>query len=557
MLKYLRKISFPIEILFLLFIIANTVKLTGIQWIITQGAYTKVYQIILKNFLFLYFFWRIAFVFKRKSFIAAAYIIQTLYLSIHAAYYLYSGQLLTLPQFIYSFFEGLRAIGSLSIIINNPRLYLPLIDLIPVIVLLRFYTKIRLRLLPLSIILVPLVGLMSLYVFYRMDYFTPDAIKFSSHIRRNCKYGTLYSQIYDLTINELEYIDKIEYGPPLEIPEKDHLSNIISIQVESLNADLIGLEYSGVEIMPFLNDAARNNIYFPYLLSQHKTGNSSDAEFSVFNSVEAISGFPAAQFSIYEYPNSFVKKLSGFSKLAFHGNEGGFYNRFVNLRKVGFDQFWELGNMKLNEVGWGAPDENVYDFMLKKMGEEKEPFYFHHITMSSHGPFTNVPLYYSHPILDKIENKNVRNYMLTFSYVDRALGDFITKVQKEYPGTYLFIYGDHTVGIDEPSFSTNGSMNWKDDHLFEYIPLIIISPSGINYMESSRIASFLDIAPSILFSSGRGSVINTMGEILFPDASGNLSLENDIIYHGKRYKREELFNEIDGLKNRSGNLVLE
>ncbi|MDA3810146.1 MAG: LTA synthase family protein, partial [Spirochaetaceae bacterium] len=389
---------------------------------------------------------------------------------------------------------------------------------------------------------IPVMFKLTIGAFYRLGYFSSENILHDSFSRRNFKYGTIFAQIYDIGIDQQEFIEKIEYGDPVYFPAKSKLYNIVSIQVESFNADLINYSYNGREVTPNLNRIARNNIYFPYLLAQHKTGNSSDAEFSVFNSVEALSGFPAAQFTEYDYPNSFVKQLSEFSELAFHGNKGDFYNRYENLEKMGFDRFWDRIRMDLPEKGWGAADEDVFNFMLEKINKETIPFYYHHITMTSHGPFENSKNYYNNPNYSDIQNNSERNYLNTFSYVDETISNFIISVRERHPDTYFFIYGDHTVNIEGNDYKSN-VRNIENDFLFEYVPLIIITPENIQYLEEKRIVSFLDLAPTILSASGQESQIKTFGEIIIP-TDGELILRKDILFNDEYYSREELFNLI-------------
>lgn len=540
MFKYIKKISIRTELVFLLFIALNLIKLTSLQWLITQSVYTPGY-VVLKNALFLYTFWRILFLFRKRITIVLSFIVQFLYLGIHTLYYLYSEQTLLLSQFFYSFFEGLSAITSIYIVLDSPWLLLLIIDIPIFIIISRHYVDLRSRLWKTSMFIIPLMLVLTIAGFLRLGFFDPEKILHDSFSRRNFKYGTIYAQIYDLRTDQQTYIKSIEYGQPITFTGRDKKYNVVSIQVESLNADIIGFSYKGIPIMPFLRQKAEENIYYPYCLAQHKTGNSSDAEFSVFNSVEALDGYPASQFTEYDYPNSFVKQLEGYSRLAFHGNKGDFYNRYFNIEKMGFDKFWDRLLMDLDEEGWGAPDEKVYNFMLEKISGERGNFYYHHITMTSHGPFENAQHYYLHPDYDTWTVKAERDYLNSFSYVDKSLQDFIEKVQKSHPDTFFFIYGDHTVDIAGDFY--NSSSRFKDeDYLYEFVPLIIISPERKNYIEKSRVISFLDLAPSILDATGHEAVIRTLGESVLPDEYGNVMLEKQIPFFGKYISRSALFN---------------
>ncbi len=70
---------------------------------------------------------------------------------------------------------------------------------------------------------------------------------------------------------------------------------------------------------------AADNVYFPYLLSYHFAGGTSDCEVAVLNSIEPLTSEPTMKLYDYGYPNSLVKRLetAGYHTLAFHGNRAG------------------------------------------------------------------------------------------------------------------------------------------------------------------------------------------------------------------------------------------
>ncbi len=528
-----------LEVLFITFILFNMIKLTGVQWFITRSGYS-LFFVLTKNFLFLFFIWRLIFLIKNRSVFLICFLIQTLYLGIHTTYFIYVEHILTLSQIIFSFAEGVTSIRSVFVVMNKIWFYFPLIDIVPFILLYHFYPLLREKIIIESKVHIPVIMVFLLAAFLGMGFFLEDisSLPFKTG---NFKYGTIFAQISNLRLGQQDFIEKIEYGEILEIPSKKSQSNIITIQVESLNADIIGFKHNAKLVTPFLNKIAEENIYYPYLLSQHKSGGSSDAEFSIFNSVEAINGFPAANFSEYDYPNSFITRLKNYNSFSFHGNYGSFFHRDDNMENMGFSRFWDIESMNLDEIGWGASDEDVYNFMLDRMDEENGLFYYHIITMTSHGPFTNANLYYQNANYNDLDIINEKNYLNTISYVDKALEKFITQVQAKYPDTYIFIYGDHTVKIDGDSYFSK--VRYREfDSLFEYVPLIIITPDKIKYRETSKVVSFLDIAPTVLSASGVGTDIRTFGESLISD--DNIILENKILLNGEYYSREELYNKI-------------
>ena len=528
------------QILFLCFLILNVFKLTGVQWFITRSDY-PFFLVLIKNFFFLSLFWSIILFIKNRYLYLFTVVIQFLYLLIHNTYHIYVEHTLNLFQIIYSFSEGITSIRTAIALLNNPLFYFPFIDIVLIFLVFKNYHFIFRKINVNSSIKILFIPFLSLVVFVSAGLFTNDFSQL--HFKdRNFKYGTILAQFYDLSRDQQEIIDNIQYGDYMTAPRKEKQYNIVMIQVESLNADLIGFTYKNQEITPFLNKIANENIYYPFLIPQHKSGGSSDAEFSIFNSIEAIKGFPAANFSEYDYPNSFIKQLYSYNCSAFHGNTGNFFNRNKNLIKMGFSYFWDRKKMDLKEVGWGAPDENVYNFVVSQVRQEKTPFFYHIITMTSHGPFTNASQYYNNKNYDDLRNQNEKNYLNAFSYVDNTLKHLIENIQDLVPETYFLIFGDHTVLIEGDYYFSD--VRYKEDvSLFEFVPLIIISPEKVKYRELSKAVSFLDIAPTVLSMAGEGVRIKTYGENLLPRSG--VEFRKKILYNGDFYQREYLFDKFN------------
>ena len=359
------------------------------------------------------------------------------------------------------------------------------------------------------------------------------------------RYGTFVNNIVDVTVNYggQNMINQFKYGETVTAAsETDKGSDIVVIQVEAMGAPIIDEKYKDGYVTPFLHSVAQQGIYYPYTLSYHKSGGTSDCEFSVINSVEPLGNYPSIKIPKYDYPNSFVKTLesSNYSTMAFHGNIGNYYNRDVAFSKMGFDVFYDMGGMKLEEKGWGIPDHEVFDFALEKMREQRgKPFLSYIITMSSHMPFKNTASYYSTDKFDAVKDENVKNYYTVMSYVDKCVQDFVTKVKAEFPGAYILIFGDHSPGITSDIYTQAAYMAGGD--YFEYVPFILLTPDNKQHQENKYAATFLDISPTILYAAGVGFTIRTDG-INLADPPRTMP---QIPFKGKLYDRDYLFAAID------------
>jgi len=307
-----------------------------------------------------------------------------------------------------------------------------------------------------------------------------------------------------------------------------------------MDSNIIHHTYKGKYITPYLHALSKNSIYFPYVLSYHKAGGTSDCEFSVLNSIEPLDDFPSMKIAYYTYPNSVVRMLAGasYATHAFHGNTGSYFNRKQAFARMGFTEYHDMEKMGLSHEGWGAPDDKVFRYAFNLIKTLPQPFFCYIITMTRHGPYTNAAGYYQNNDFDSIRDETARNFFNSMSYVDRTLEEFVSQIRSHFENTYIFIWGDHTPNIENSYY--NQSSFHMDGKYFEFVPLIIITPDNAVYFENKHAASFLDFAPTILQISGIAFDFKTDGHAL-PDSTGEY---RKIPYKGTEYDRAFLYEKI-------------
>lgn len=534
------------------FIFFNIVKLTAFNCIImyTTNVMTISYKFIY-TLLFcsiLYFF---IFKIKSKLILTILYISQSIYIFAYLSYFSYFHTYLHLFQASALLTESVGPISNFSIPINYSMLIL-FIDLPFFLFSIVHYNKNFIACIKEKTFLKHMV-LGSLIILMCFESWNLYQEKFILQLGENfyvnepeivARYGTAANNLDDIIFNYggKNLIKKLQYGKSISSSTtSNNKPNIIAIQVESMDSSVINTQYQGKYIAPYLHSLADKNIYYPYTLSYHKAGGTSDSEFSVINSIEPLSNFPSIKLSSYDYPNSFVKSLveNGYEASAFHGNDGSFYSRNEAYSKMGFNEFYDINKLGLNNDGWGAPDDQVLQAAFDRLKTQTSPFFSYIITMSSHMPFTGVSNYYNNSNFDSINKPIVKNYFNSISYVDKSLESFITQVKSTMPNTYIFIWGDHAPAIDYAEYKQATFTN--EDKYFEFVPLIIITPDNKSYKEENATASFLDISPTILKLSG-------IKYNLFSDGINLINTEhenNEIPFKEKLYDAKELFNEIE------------
>ena len=524
------------ELIFLIWIVFNTLKLTGTQYLMTHTSGFPLWKMALRNIFFLYFSWRVIFLFRKRVVSLAVYLLQTLFMAVLLMVFLYSGEIIVLSQ-IFTIKEGIQAAGTLKVVVLNWRNIFLILDLPVFIYVFRKYVPIRTQLKAFSIPLLLLSGIGLYALLWKLDYFKGTGTEWGI-LGRQAKYGTLYtSLVLSNTSNQKDAVKSITYGREITIPEKETKHNIITIQTESLTSDVLNLKVAGRLVMPLLSKIASHNVYFPYMLIQHKTGASSDAEFSMVNGVEAIRGFPACQLTTYDYPNSFIKRLpDNVHTAAFHANTGSYFNRNFNLPAMGFDIFFDIFKMGLKEKKWGGSDEDLLNFAIGELKKEKSPYYYHIITMTSHGPFNLVYSVKHKEPFSSLPKSEEKDYLTSMAYVDSVLGKAVQRIRSLDKNAYIFIYGDHSIRLSGKHYR-GSSYIFYDSRKFEFTPLIIITPEGTRYRETKRVASILDLGATILDASGYGGTIRSFGgSLLRAD-----TLPEKIINDSKEYSRKKLF----------------
>lgn len=533
---------------FLIFMLLNSLKITLFNYFLipiqTMATFNYKLQMTLLLAIIVY-----PLIFKLKSSLPfiMIYTIQILYIVANMSYYLFYHNYVHIMQWITLFQEAFLSAGH-SAAPMNLKMFIIFIDIPAFAYILFNYSKVRefimsIRIQQLilafsAIIIISFVEFNNYSQGFSVLQYVKDQSRGESPIVE--RYGTVANNMVTLYLNRGErgHEKKLIYGNSISSGSISSASpNFVVIQVESMDANIVKQTYKEQYIMPYLHDMAEKNIYYPYVMSYHMGGGTSDSEFSIINSVHPLEDYPAIKLTNYNYPNSFVKILSNahYETLAFHGNVGNFYNRDIAFPKMGFTNFYDILRMKFEDTGWGAPDASVFDFTLEKLQKVKKPFFCYNITMTSHSPFTNAVNYYNNPLYADIEDENVKNYFNSLSYVDQSIHDFVEKIQHRYKNTYIFILGDHTPNITTELYAQASYS--LDNRYFEFVPLIILTPNGKSYKEESKVASFVDLAPTILNAAKIKYEYKSNGQDLIYGAQKNLP----ILFKNKEYDRELLF----------------
>ena len=339
--------------------------------------------------------------------------------------------------------------------------------------------------------------------------------------------------------------------------------NVIVIHAESLQSFLLGTKINGYEITPNLNKLVNSGMYFDHFYAQVGVGTSSDTEFTY-----ATSLLPSNNGTVFVnyYDNKFVTvqnllKDKGYYVFSMHGNVGDFWNRDTMHRNMGYDKFYSKSSFVIDEeYGLGLSDESFFRQVVPKIKDISNnvdgPFYGTLITLTNHTPWKDADKYSSFDVSmttvidgikvkrDYLEGTSMGNYIKSVNYMDNAIGNFLSDMDKEelLDNTVIVIYGDHDARLGKKQF----------DYMYNYDPVTesILTEADSNYKEFNDYDYELSKSvPLIIWSKdlNAGMEIDTpMGMIdVLPTLGNMLNI----------YNKYSLGNDIMGIKKEDGIIV--
>jgi arylsulfatase A-like enzyme len=329
----------------------------------------------------------------------------------------------------------------------------------------------------------------------------------------------LYSLGYAFSNNEIDYFEFYatrprEVNAPLaELPRivtATAPKNIVIVTMESLSSSYMAHGGNPLNITPQLDRLATQGLF---LANLRATGN------------RTVRGLEATSLAIPPLPghsviwrdnNQNLETLG--AVLADHGYVNRFmyggYARFDNMATYfGGNHYQPLDRGQFPERHrtfgniWGVADEHLYDYALEQMDRDAasgKPFLMQLMTTSNHTPFTFPD--------GRIDLKRGRNGAVKYS--DYAVGRFIDMARSKpwFKDTVFIIVADHCA-------SSKGRTSLPPENY--HIPAILYSPAHIAPHEDTRLASQIDLVPTVLDLLGLPERSRFMGRSVlhaYPDA---------------------------------------
>jgi len=268
-----------------------------------------------------------------------------------------------------------------------------------------------------------------------------------------------------------------------------HHYNIVLIMVESLSAEYLGAFGDKRGLTPHLDTLAKKSLFFNHL---YATGT------RTVRGMEAVtlSLPPTPGRSIVKRPDcqnmdsaGFIFQKMGYDTKFIYAGHGYFDNMNYFFSHNGFkvvDRF----DFKDDEVTfsnvWGVCDEDLLNKVSKEADNsfgKKKPFFSFVMTTSNHRPYT-----YPDGKIDIPSHTGRRGGV---KYTDYAINKFLEEASKKpwFDDTIFLIVADHNGG----SAGKTALPVWRYK-----IPLFIYAPKIIQPQVISKLASQVDIVPTLL-----------------------------------------------------------
>jgi len=172
-------------------------------------------------------------------------------------------------------------------------------------------------------------------------------------------------------------------------------------------------------------------------------------------------------------------------------------------------------------VGWYSIDEDFFSQSIELLDRNSAPYLAYLVTMQSHGPFHNFTDRSAHLDFsaEGISDRKVANYLRLMFEADLAFGKFVSdlKVRGLWEDSLLIVFGDHTSRVEIDGLT----------QLSEHVPLFIKLPGQVKGETRSKVASHVDIAPTIFDYLGLSEPEYWLGSSMLEGEDGVVILNTD------------------------------
>lgn len=267
--------------------------------------------------------------------------------------------------------------------------------------------------------------------------------------KKNTKYKSYSKMEADYEKLKEEYNDR--YGKEkYDFKGISKNSNVIVLQLESIQEFVINKTINGEQITPNLNKFLRENIEISNMNMQSYS-TTADSEHSSITSIYPMeNGMSYSKFYTNTYDNLFeIFNSANYTTSYMHGNEAKFWNRGNVYSKFGVQNIELKDKFDDTEyINGFMSDEVLYRQGVEKIKNYQNPFMSFIVSASSHTPFELEGLQDRNKVridVGKYKGTYFGNYLEAVNYADYAFGVLLEELKQEglYEDTTILVFGDH------------------------------------------------------------------------------------------------------------------
>jgi len=228
-------------------------------------------------------------------------------------------------------------------------------------------------------------------------------------------------------------------------------------------------------------------------------------EFEVLTGL-SLRYFPQVQFPYLQINQKAIPGIvrllagDGYTTLAVHGNNPGFWNRTTAFKELGFDKFISIADFppgdSIND-GKYMSDKSFTDELLRQLPDAGPPRFVLGISIEAHGPYDQgygidekardaIPV--PAGITDAQAKMELQNYIYHMQHADQQLGRLVDTLAQRKRRTVILFFGDHLPAL-VPAFQQAGFKN-GGGFLTQTVPYLLIDTAHMDHAVKRNAAAW-------------------------------------------------------------------
>ncbi|HKT40867.1 MAG TPA: LTA synthase family protein [Rhodanobacteraceae bacterium] len=242
-------------------------------------------------------------------------------------------------------------------------------------------------------------------------------------------------------------------------------------------------------------------------------------EFEVLTGL-SLRYFPEVQFPYLQIHQKRIPGIvrllagDGYTTLAVHGNNPGFWNRSTAFKELGFDKFISIADFPPDDSindGKYMSDKSFTDELLRQLPDSGPPRFVLGISIEAHGPYdqsygidTKVRDAIPVPagVTDPQAKMELQNYIYHMQHADQQLGRLVDTLAQRKRRTLVLFFGDHLPAL-VPAFQQAGFRNGQG-FLTQTVPYLLIDTAHMDHPVRQDAAAW-ELPGMVLEQAGIGN----------------------------------------------------